>query len=336
MSTNAFSWDGVGTLVTGASGFVGGWLASELASRGARVVALVRDADPVGTGVHPELWERAIVVRGDITDLPVVRRALAEYGVTACFHLAAQASVEAALADPVGTLEANVRGTWMVLEACRLTTGIDRIVIAASDKAYGEPVSLPYEEDAHPLLGTYPYDASKAAADVISRSYARTFDMPVAVTRMANIYGGGDLDVRRIIPGTIAAILAGRRPIIRSDGSPQRDYLYVKDAVAGYITLAEQLDRADVRARAFNFGSGVPVSVLDLVRMILKVAESDLEPDVRGTAANELSRQYLSVERARTVLGWEPATSLEDGLAETLAWYREHPAQARSWKGATS
>lgn len=336
MSTNGFSWDGVGTLVTGASGFVGGWLASGLASLGARVVTLVRDADPTTPHVHPDLWERAITVRGDITDLPVVRRALAEYDVTACFHLAAQASVEAALADPVGTLEANVRGTWTVLEACRLTPGVDRVVAAASDKAYGEPLALPYDEETSPLLGTYPYDASKAAADIISRAYARTYDMPVAVTRMANIYGGGELGMHRIVPGTIAAILAGRRPIIRSDGSPQRDYLFVMDAVAGYITLAEQLDRADVRGRAFNFGNGVPISVLDLVRLILKVADSDLEPDVRGTAANELSRQFLSVERARTVLGWEPATPLEQGLAETFEWYRAHPEVARSWRGASS
>lgn len=328
-----FSWDGVGVLVTGASGFVGGWLAKELLARNARVVALVRDLDPFAMQVHPEVWKGAVRVTGDIKDLAVVRRAIAEYGVTACFHVAAQASVRSALADPVSTFETNVRGTWTVLEACRLAENVDRVIVASSDKAYGEQDRLPYEEETSPLAGTYPYDASKAAAEVVARSFARTYDLPLAITRSANIYGGGDLAGHRIVPEAIQAVLANRPPVIRSDGTPERDYLYVKDAVRGYLLLAEQMGR-EVRGEAFNFGSGVPVSVLDLIRLILKIAGSDLEPEIRGTATQEISRQYLSARKVRDRLGWEPAYSLEEGLRETLEWYRSRPDLARSWHPA--
>jgi CDP-glucose 4,6-dehydratase len=310
---------------------VGGWLASSLLESGARVVALVRDDDPHARRVHPELWERAITVRGDVLDPAAVRRAIADHDVRACFHLAAQAHVEAALADPAGTFDVNVRGTWTVLEACR-SAGIERAVVVSSDKAYGEQARLPYDESS-PLLAAAPYDASKAAADVVARSYARTYGMPVGVTRAGNVYGPGDLDLRRIVPSAIAAGLTGRRPVIRSDGTPERDYVYVGDAVAGYVALAERLDDPAVRGEAFNFGSGTPVSVLDLVRMILKLCGSETEPDVRGTARAEVSRQYLSSEAARRTLGWEPATSLEEGLRASVAWYRDHLDLLRPWRG---
>lgn len=327
-----FDFSGVGVLVTGATGFVGGWLAEELAARGARVVALVRDFEPLAMGVHPGLWESAVRVPGDVRDLDAVRRALADYGVTACFHLAAQASVVSALADPAGTFDANVRGTWSVLEACRLAGTLDRIVVASSDKAYGDQDRLPYEEDASPLAGRYPYDASKAAAEFVAVSYARTYGLPIAITRNGNTYGGGDLAGHRLVPEAIQAVLAGRRPVIRSDGTLERDYLYVKDAVAGYLALAEQMDRPELWGEAFNLGTGVPVSVLDLVRLVLKVAGSDLEPDVRGTATHEISRQYLSYAKAERLLRWKPAYSLEEGLRETLEWYRSRPELLRHWQ----
>ncbi|HLF70254.1 MAG TPA: NAD-dependent epimerase/dehydratase family protein, partial [Actinomycetota bacterium] len=261
---SGFDWKGTGVFVTGATGFVGGWLATRLVELGARVVALVRDVDPLAMKVHPQLWDSAVQVSGDVTDLAAVRRALAEHGVTVCFHLAAQAAVRSALADPSGTFESNVKGTWTVLEACRQVSSIDRIVMASSDKAYGDQPELPYVEDVSPLAGKFPYDASKAAGDIITNSYFHTFELPVAITRNANTYGGGDLSGHRLVPETVMAILGGRPPVIRSDGSPERDYLHVSDAVAGYIALAEQLGRPEIRGQAFNLGAGVAVSVIDL------------------------------------------------------------------------
>ena len=328
----SFQWQGTGVLVTGASGFVGGWLAAALAEKGARVVALVRDADPYAFKVHPALWDAAIRVNGDVTDLGTVRRAITEHGVTVCFHLAAQAAVGSALKDPVGTFETNVRGTWTVLEACRQTEQCDRIVIASSDKAYGDQPTLPYDEEHSTLAGKYPYDASKAAGDIIAMSYFHTYGLPLAITRNANTYGGGDLSGHRLVPETMMAILAGRRPVIRSDGSPERDYLYVKDAVSGYLTLAEHMPAQGIVGEAFNLGTGVGVSVIDLIRAILKVAGSDLEPDIRGTATQEISRQYLSSKKANERLGWSPAFTLEDGLGETYEWYRSRPELVRAWR----
>lgn len=329
---NSFEWQGVGVLVTGASGFIGGWVAQELVRRGARVVALVRDVDPLALMVHPQLWDAAVRVPGDMTDSAVVLRAIADHGVTACFHLAAQASVQSALTNPTGTFHANVGGTWSVLEACRLAASVDRIVVASSDKAYGEQEKLPYDEETSPLSGRYPYDASKAATEIITGSYVHTFGLPVTISRNANIYGGGDLSGHRLVPETVIGVLSGRRPVIRSDGSPQRDYMYVKDAVAAYLNLAEQMDRKEIHGEAFNFGTGVPVSVLELIEKILEIAGSDLKPDVRGTATKELSRQYLSAAKAKEVLGWEPQFSLEEGLTETIDWYRSRPELLRDWR----
>lgn len=326
----AADWKGTGVLVTGATGFIGGWLAEELVERGARVVSIVRDSDQRVERVHPRLWQSAVRVHGDITDLPTVQRALAEYGIRAVFHLAAQAAVQSALADPAATFEANIKGTWTVLEACRQVNGVDRIVVASSDKAYGDQKELPYTEDA-PLNGRYPYDASKAAAEIVARSYVSTFGLPVTITRNANIYGGGDLSGHRLVPETMMAVIEGRSPVIRSDGTPERDYLYIKDAVAAYLTLAEQMDRSELHGEAFNFGTGTGVSVLDLIRMILKVSGSDLEPDVRGTATKEISRQFLSADKAKRVLGWKAAYSLEEGLKETLEWYRSNRELFTAW-----
>ncbi|MEO7803952.1 MAG: GDP-mannose 4,6-dehydratase [Actinomycetota bacterium] len=326
-----FEWQSTGVLVTGATGFIGGWLASELVGRGARVVVIERDIDPRVFEVHPELWGSAVRVPGDIIDLSIVRRALADYDIKVVFHLAAQASVGSALVDPFGTFESNIRGTYTVLEACRIVGRVERIVVASSDKAYGDQALLPYTEETSTLNGRFPYDASKAAADIVTSSYFHTFGLPIAITRNANTYGGGELGGHRLVPEVIDAVLSGRAPVIRSDGTPERDYLYIDDAVRGYVTLAEQVHRDDVKGEAFNLGAGIPISVIDAVRMVLKVAGSDVEPEVRGTAKNEITRQYVSFAKANRLLGWSPKYSLEEGLTETLEWYRAHPNLLRSW-----
>lgn len=329
-----FDWSGRGVLVTGASGFVGGWLAEALIDRGARVVAIVRDIDPKAVEVHPGLWDQTVRVNGSVTDTALCARVLAEYQIEAVFHLAAQAMVQAALADPAGTFETNVSGTVAIMEACRKSSTVNRVVVASSDKAYGEQTKLPYDEESSALLGTYPYDASKAAADIIARSYALTYSMPVAVTRMANIYGGGDLDPRRIVPGTVASVLANRRPVIRSDGSPERDYMFIDDAVSGYLRVAEEVHRPDVAGSAFNLGTGEPVSVRDLVSRIIKECGSDLEPDIQGTATAEISRQFLSSERSKQVLGWSATVPLSEGISRSIDWYRANIRLVRRWEGA--
>lgn len=311
-------------LVTGAGGFVGAWLARALLDRGVEVRCLVLAESPnlslLGLDGHAE------IVRGDLVDSAAVERAAA--GVDACFHLAAQAIVGLANESPVPTFEANVRGTWTLLEACR-RAGVERVIVASSDKAYGDQEVLPYTEEL-PLNGLFPYDASKACADIVARSYARTYGLPVAISRMANIYGGGDHNVSRIVPGTVRSILLGEEPLVRSDGTPVRDYLYVEDAVDVYLTLAESLPATI--GEAFNFGLGKPVSALELVRLILDCAGSDLGPRILGTTKlhGEIDRQYLDCAKAERVLGWRPQTPLREGLERTIAWYREH-ASAIGW-----
>jgi CDP-glucose 4,6-dehydratase len=307
-------------LVTGAGGFVGAWLARALLEAGVEVRCLVLDQSP--NLALFGLAERAEVVRGDLAEPAVARGAVG--GVDACFHLAAQAIVGLANESPVPSFEAIVRGTWNLLEACR-EAGVERIVVASSDMAYGDQEVLPYTEEL-PLRAAYPYDASKACADIVARSYARTYGLPVTVSRMANIYGGGDHNFSRIVPGTVRSILLGEEPVIRSDGTPLRDYLYVEDAVGAYLTLAESLP--ETAGEAFNFGAGVPISALDLVRLILERAGSGLEPRIVGQAKlhGEIDRQYLDSSKAARVLGWRPRTALPDGLDLTLAWYRANAA----------
>jgi CDP-glucose 4,6-dehydratase len=266
--------------------------------------------------------EQVTQVQGTVTDAGLMQRVLHTYEVDTVFHLAAQALVGMANRSPVTTFEANIQGTWTVLEACRHCPTVERVVVASSDKAYGVHSELPYTED-FPLHGLYPYDASKACADLLSRCYATMFNLPVGVTRCANIYGGGDLNASRLVPEVVRAVLQGRAPVIRSDGTPTRDYLYIDDAVRAYLTLAEQLDRPDVRGQAFNFGTNAPISVLDLVRRIIALAGVELEPDVRGAARGEIDHQYLDSRKAEAVLGWRPQVSLDEGLLCTLAWYRE-------------
>jgi CDP-glucose 4,6-dehydratase len=317
-------------LVTGAYGLLGSWLVRALVQRGDRVVALRRDRTPRSALVLDAVEQHLDVVHGDLNDPNLLVRALGEYDVDTVFHLAAQTIVPTANRSPLSTFEANVRGTWTLLEACRLN-GAQRVVVASSDKAYGESADLPYRED-QPLNPRYPYDVSKAAADLIARSYWHTYKLPVAVTRFANLYGGGDLNRSRLIPETTSAALAGRAPVIRSDGTPERDFLYVEDAVEAYLAIADALDAdgngdAHARGEAFNAGGGTPYAVGDVVALICQIAGTDVQPDIRGTGTpdGEIDRQYVDASKLTALTGWQPSTPLAEGLERTVDWYRAHP-----------
>ena len=311
------------TLVTGATGLVGGWLVRKLLAEGADIVCLMRDWVPQSELVRAGLLERVKVVRGDVRDQETMERTLGEYEVDTVFHLAAQTIVGIANRNPISTFEANIAGTWAVLEASRRSPSVHQIVVASSDKAYGSHDVLPYSEEA-PLMGRHPYDVSKSAADLIAQSYGATYDLPVAITRCGNFYGGGDLNWSQLIPGTIRSVVRGQRPVIRSDGQYVRDYFYAEDGAAANMILAEHLaDDASLRGQAFNFSNETQVTVLELVRQILALMQSDLEPDVRNEARNEIRQQYLSAAKARAILGWEPLVTLDEGLRRTIAWYRD-------------
>jgi CDP-glucose 4,6-dehydratase len=315
-------WKGKTCLVTGATGFLGGSLVAELLAQGAEVIALVRDMVPQSRFCATDLSSRVKVVRGALEDYAVIERALNEYAVDTVFHLGAQAIVGVANRNPLSTFEANIKGTWVLLEACRHVPTVERIVVASSDKAYGDHETLPYQED-FALQGRHPYDVSKSCADLIALSYAQTYRLPVSITRCGNLFGPGDLNLNRIVPGTCLAAIDGERPVIRSDGSPVRDYVYVEDIVQGYLRLAEHMGDAGVVGRAFNFGTGDPVSVLDLTRRTLAAAgRPDLEPDVRNNAHGEIQAQYLSSALALEKLGWRPGAGLDDRLRQTFLWYR--------------
>jgi CDP-glucose 4,6-dehydratase len=320
---NTDFWRDRPVFVTGASGLLGSWLVRRLLRAGADVVCLVRDWVPQSELVRGGLLDNVKVVRGDVCDRETVERALGEYEIDTVIHLAAQTIVGIANRNPVSTFESNIAGTWTLLEACRRSPTIKSIVVASSDKAYGEHEQLPYNEDA-PLVGRHPYDVSKSCADLIAQAYAATYDLPVAVTRCGNLYGGGDLNWNRIVPGTIRSVLRGQRPMVRSDGQFVRDYFYVEDGAAANMTLAERLaSDPSLKGQAFNFSNETQVTVLDLVARILKLMDSDLEPDVRNEAVNEIRRQYLSAEKARTLLEWQPLFTLDEGLRATIAWYRD-------------
>lgn len=314
-------------LVTGGRGFVGGWLCAALLDRGVAVVSL----DRRGARERPSTLEllgiggRIAEEHGSLLDRGLLDRVLAEHEVDTVFHLAAETIVGTARRDPAGAFDANVRGTWTVLEACR-RRGLQRVVVASSDKAYGASEQLPYREEA-PLLPTAPYEASKAAADLIARSYWPSFGLPVAVTRFANIYGGGDLNFSRLVPEAAIAAIEGRAPVLRSDGSPLRDLLHVEDAAAAYLAIADHLDRDGVRGEAFNAGGERPYGVLEIVATIARLAGTGVEPEIRGAGnpAGEIDRQYVDASKLRERCGWKPRVGLEEGLARTLEWYRSHP-----------
>ena len=309
--------------ITGCAGFLGSWLTIALVEAGATVVGLIRDEVPFSYLRRSGYQERISTVHGDVTSYALVERVLTEYEIDTVVHLAAQTIVPIANRSPLSTFETNVKGTWTVLEAARSSSKVTRVLVASSDKAYGVHEKLPYVEGAS-LLGCYPYDVSKACADLIARTYFATYSLPVAVTRCANLYGGGDLNWSRIFPGTVRSVIRGERPIVRSDGTMLRDYLYVRDAVSAYLTLAERLDEPEVRGEAFNFGMDDPRSVLEIVQAIIAVSDyPELEPVVLADAPNEIPAQYLGSDKAHHILGWFPHYSLEEGLRETLEWYRE-------------
>jgi CDP-glucose 4,6-dehydratase len=316
-------WRDRNVFVTGATGLLGSWLVDALVDGGATVTCLVRDWVPQSRLVTGGALDRVQIVRGELEDLQVAIRALNEYEIDSVFHLGAQTIVGTAARSALSTFESNVRGTWTLLEACRtLDSRIERIIVASSDKAYGEHETLPYTEDA-PLIGRFPYDVSKSCADLISLSYYHTYGMPVAVTRCGNLFGGGDLNFNRLIPGTIRSVLRGRNPVVRSDGHYVRDYFYVRDAVESYLTLAERLPD-EFAGEAFNFGNERPLSVLEMVQVLLELmGRTDLEPEVRNEASAEIRAQYLDCTRARERLDWRPSFDIEVGLRETIEWYRE-------------
>lgn len=316
-------WRDRRVFVTGATGLLGGWLVRRLLDDGADVVCLVRDWVPRSELVRVGAIERVTVVRGDLCDREVAERTLAEYEIQTVFHLAAQTIVGIANRNPLNTFESNIRGTWTLLEACRLAPTVEQIVVASSDKAYGDQDELPYDETS-PLLGVHPYDVSKACGDLIAQSYARTYGLPVVVTRCGNFYGGGDLNWNRLVPGTIRSIVRGERPVIRSDGSLVRDYFYVEDGAAAYMLLVEQLARnPELAGEAFNFSNELQVTVLDLVGRILALTSSELEPEIQDEAPHEIRHQYLSAAKAHHLLEWSPLYDLDSGLRRTISWYEE-------------
>jgi len=317
-------WKDRSVLVTGGQGFIGSWLCERLIEEGARVVVPRRDVPALSRFRIHDLEGRCDIVQADLLDYETLVRVVNEYEVRAVFHLGAQTIVQTANRSPHSTFEANVRGTYNLLEACR-TAGavgdpVERIVVASSDKAYGAHGELPYRED-FALRPSYPYDVSKACSDMIARSYAATYGLPVAVTRLANVYGGGDVNFTRIVPDTARALLEGNRPVIRSDGTPTRDYLHASDAVEAYLAVAASVPER--RGRAWNAGAGQPVSVLEVTRRLISVSGRDVEPDVQGvgTPAGEIDSQHLDSTRMREELAWEPRVSLDDGLAEAWSWY---------------
>ncbi|MEW6336977.1 MAG: NAD-dependent epimerase/dehydratase family protein [Acidobacteriota bacterium] len=321
----ASPWPGRTVLVTGATGFIGSWLVRRLLDAGADVACLVRDLDPQSELIRSGTVARTTVHHGDLTDYRSIERAVNEFEASVVFHLGAQALVQPAHRSPLPTLEANIMGTANLLEACRVHANlVQATVVASSDKAYGEHQELPYREEMK-LAGRHPYEVSKSCGDLLAQAYHTTFGVPVAVARCGNVYGGGDLNWSRIVPGSIRSLHFGQPPVVRSDGSFVRDYVFVEDVVAAYLALAEALLAGKVAGEAFNFGPERPVEVSDLVtRIRLLMGRSDVRPRILGTAVGEIRSQYLSAEKARRVLGWEPRIDLDRGLRETIDWYRAY------------
>lgn len=321
------AWRQRRVLVTGATGLLGSWLVRALLDRGAQVTCLVRDWVPQSPAVISGDLARTQVVRGELEDHAAVLRALNEHEIDTVFHLGAQTIVGTAQRSALSTFEANIRGTWTLLEACRsLADRLRCVLVASSDKAYGAHDRLPYTEDL-PLRGAFPYDASKACAELIARCYHHSYRLPIAITRCGNLFGGGDLNFNRLVPGTIRAVLQGERPVVRSDGAFLRDWFYVEDAVAAYLLLAEQVPAGGLAGEAFNFGTEQPLTVLQVVERILqRMQRTDLVPVVLDEASNEIRRQHLDCSKARTALGWRSQFTLDQGLDRTIAWYRAQPS----------
>jgi CDP-glucose 4,6-dehydratase len=323
MGLSSSFWDNRPTLVTGGTGLLGGWLVKQLLHLGADVVCVIRDSVPQSELIRSGSIDRVKVVRGDVVDRVFLERVLGEYEIDTVMHLAAQTIVGIANRNPISTFETNIAGTWQMLEACRHSPTVKQIVMASSDKAYGDCDTLPYIETT-PLQGLHPYDVSKSCADMIAQAYGHTYKLPVAITRCGNFYGGGDLNWNRIIPGTIRSILRNEAPIIRSDGSFIRDYIYCEDGAAAYILLAEQLaNNSSLYGQAFNFSNETQVTVLDLVEKIIELMGADIVPIVQNQASNEIKHQFLDATKAKEILGWMPEFTLGRGLEQTIAWYRD-------------
>lgn len=314
-------WNDKNVFITGCTGFLGSYLAKELVNSGANVTGLVRDRIPRSNLYFGEEYKKINFVYGELEDEALLERAFGEYEIDTVFHVGAQAIVGVANRNPLATFETNVRGTWNVLEAARRSPLIKRVIVASSDKAYGDQEVLPYHEDM-PLKGRHPYDVSKSCADLISQAYHKTYGLPVCITRCGNLFGGGDLNFNRIIPQTIRSVLKNEPPVIRSDGTFIRDYFYVEDAVKAYMLLAEKMEELNLQGEAFNFSNEIQLTVLDLVNMILNLMESDLKPVILNQGSNEIRHQYLSAQKAREVLNWAPAYTIEQGLKKTIEWYR--------------
>jgi CDP-glucose 4,6-dehydratase len=313
-------WSKKRVFITGATGLLGPAVKKKLAERGAFIVALMRDKVPYSALDY----ENLTVVSGELLDQYLIERALNEYEIDTIFHLGAQTIVGAANTSPVSTFESNIRGTWNILEAARNLPKIERIVVASSDKAYGESKDLPYLEG-HPLRGLHPYDCSKSCVDLIAQCYIHTYNLPIAITRCGNIYGGGDINLSRLIPGTIVSLLSGERPLIRSDGCPKRDYIYIEDVADAFILLAENLNRPEIRGEAFNFSCETPLTVLEITQKLLKIMKKeDLPPMILAEARGEIEDQYLSCKKVRERLSFKPKFSINEGLERTVEWYKEH------------
>jgi CDP-glucose 4,6-dehydratase len=320
---NSF-WQDRRVFVTGATGLVGSWLVKKLVASSATVVCLVRDWVPESELIKSSVCQKVHIIRGDLCDAPLIERILGEYEIQCVFHLAAQTIVEIANRNPVSTFESNIRGTWLLLESCRRTATISEIVLASSDKAYGSHEQLPYTE-VQALQGCHPYDVSKSCSDLLAQTYAKTYGLPVAITRCGNFYGGGDLNWNRLIPGTIRSLVRGNPPIIRSDGNSIRDYFYIEDGVEAYMLLASRLaEMPSLKGEAFNFSNELQMDVLSLVRKIIQLMGADVEPQIRNNATNEITHQFLSAEKAHRILDWYPRFTLDEGLMRTITWYKNY------------
>jgi len=314
-------WKNKNIFITGATGFLGSWLTKYLLERNSNITALVRDWVPKSKLISDDSVNKINIVRGNIEDYLLLERIINEYEINTVFHIAAQTIVGIANTNPLSTFESNIKGTWNILEACRKAPKVKKVIVASSDKAYGDQEILPYTEDA-PLIGRHPYDVSKSCADLICRSYYETYRLPVCITRCGNFYGGGDLNFNRIIPGTIKSILNNESPVIRSDGNFIRDYFYIEDAVLAYLLLAEKMDDKSIHGEAFNFSNEIQITVLDLVNKIIDLMDSQLKPVILNEATNEIKHQYLSAKKAREILGWNPKFDLNLGLKKTINYYK--------------
>jgi CDP-glucose 4,6-dehydratase len=314
-------WNDRNVFVTGCTGLLGSWLTKKLVESGANVIGLIRDLVPKSNLNWSGFDDKIVTVRGEIEDYFILERVLNEYEIDTVFHLAAQTIVTIANRNPISTFNANIKGTWNLLEAARRSPLLERMVVASSDKAYGSQLNLPYDEKT-PLEGKHPYDVSKSCADLLCGSYHETYGLPVCVTRCGNFYGGGDLNFNRIVPGTIRSVLENNRPIIRSDGKMVRDYFYIEDGAEAYMLLAEKMTKK-IHGEAFNFSNEDPMNVLEIVNEILKAMSSDLKPIIRNESSNEIEKQYLSALKAREILGWNSRYSMEEGLEKTIKWYQD-------------